>query len=327
MTRRDYGREPTMRSSIRVLPCVALWALTLPASGLAQSTPPRAAQPAPAAPDARPAQAPAETPPPPPSASTFAHSRRAVLPQGFSVVLVLGDIQGASTPDDVPPAARKALVDMRDFLPFKSYKLLDAAWLMCCSTGGHGSASQLLRGPDEVEYELRLETSRFEGSRVAVRFSLRSNPGLQAADAVEMASPEAKRASERRLANLIDQRALIDKQIGDARKKVEVGVAPATEVTKLELELRRVEREIQEVQEVARVHSANSRAAAASRAARGGAGKATPSASLSAIIDTNFTMDVGETVVVGTSRLKGGSKALIALLTAVPPRATTERKE
>ena len=31
-------------------------------------------------------------------------------------------------------------------------------------------------------------------------------------------------------------------------------------------------------------------------------------------------MDVGETVVVGTSRLKGGSKALIALLTAVPPR-------
>jgi hypothetical protein len=38
------------------------------------------------------------------------------------------------------------------------------------------------------------------------------------------------------------------------------------------------------------------------------------------IIDTSFTMDVGETVVVGTSRLRGGSKALIALLTAVPPR-------
>jgi hypothetical protein len=237
-----------------------------------------------------------------------------VLPQGFSVVLVLGDIQGASTPDDVPPAARKALVDMRDFLPFKSYKLLDAAWLMCCSTGGHGSASQVLRGPDDVEYELRLETARFEGSRVAVRFSLRSNSGLQAADAVEMASPEAKRSLERRLANLIDQRALIDRQVSDARKKVEVGVAPATEVTKLELELRRVEREIQEVQEVARVHSANSRAAAAnSRAARGSVGKATPSASLSAIIDTNFTMDVGETVVVGTSRIKGGDRALIAL--------------
>ena len=35
-----------------------------------------------------------------------------------------------------------------------------------------------------------------------------------------------------------------------------------------------------------------------------------------ALIDTNFTMDIGETVVVGTSRLQG-DKALIALLTAV----------
>ena len=35
-----------------------------------------------------------------------------------------------------------------------------------------------------------------------------------------------------------------------------------------------------------------------------------------AIIDTSFTMDVGETVVVGTSRV-AGDKALIALLTAV----------
>jgi hypothetical protein len=34
------------------------------------------------------------------------------------------------------------------------------------------------------------------------------------------------------------------------------------------------------------------------------------------IIDTSFAMDVGETVVVGTSRV-AGDKALIALLTAV----------
>jgi hypothetical protein len=36
------------------------------------------------------------------------------------------------------------------------------------------------------------------------------------------------------------------------------------------------------------------------------------------IISTGFTMQIGETVVVGTSRLRGGDKALIALLTAVP---------
>ena len=47
----------------------------------------------------------------------------------------------------------------------------------------------------------------------------------------------------------------------------------------------------------------------------------------SATIDTSFTMDVGETVVVGTSRMKGGTKALIALLTAVPPRVSTGAKE
>jgi hypothetical protein len=41
------------------------------------------------------------------------------------------------------------------------------------------------------------------------------------------------------------------------------------------------------------------------------------------IIDTSFTMDVGETVVVGTSRLAGGDKALIALLTAVPRTAAS----
>jgi hypothetical protein len=242
------------------------------------------------------------------------------LPQGFSVVLVLGDIQGATSADDVPPAARKALTDMRDFLPFKSYKLLDAAWLMCCSTGGQGSASQMLRGPEDVEYELRLDTARFEGSRVSVRFSLRSSAGAVAADAVEMSSTAAVRSTERRLANLIDQRALIDKQIGEARKKVEVGVAPAADVAKLELELRRVEREIQEVQETAS-HAANV------RAARGGVRSTSAPVARSSIIDTNFTMDVGETVVVGTSRLKGGSRALIALLTAVPPRTATEKRE
>ena len=39
------------------------------------------------------------------------------------------------------------------------------------------------------------------------------------------------------------------------------------------------------------------------------------------IMNTSFTMDLGETVVVGTSRLSGNSKALIALLTAVPPKS------
>src|SRR5262249_37238528 len=40
------------------------------------------------------------------------------IPQGFSVVLVVGDLQGAPGDGDVPPAARQALNDMKDFLPY-----------------------------------------------------------------------------------------------------------------------------------------------------------------------------------------------------------------
>src|SRR5437867_6569001 len=50
--------------------------------------------------------------------------------QGFSVVLVLGDSQSSTTADTVPPAARRALADMKDFLPYKGYRLLDAQWIL-----------------------------------------------------------------------------------------------------------------------------------------------------------------------------------------------------
>jgi hypothetical protein len=92
------------------------------------------------------------------------------LHQGFSVVLVVADLQATSATDDVPPAARRALADMKDFLPYKSYKLVDAAWILGQGTGG---TSTRLRGPEEQEYELNLHTSRGDASRVSVRFSLR----------------------------------------------------------------------------------------------------------------------------------------------------------
>ena len=44
------------------------------------------------------------------------------------------------------------------------------------------------------------------------------------------------------------------------------------------------------------------------------------------MIDTSFRMDDGETVVVGTSKVKGGGKALIALLTATAERAKGSTK-
>src|SRR5687768_18440994 len=77
--------------------------------------------------------------------------------QGFSVVLLVGDMQGGESLDGVPAAARKALGDTKDFLPYKNYRLLDSQWTLCCS--GSTSAITRLRGVDEQEYELELRGS------------------------------------------------------------------------------------------------------------------------------------------------------------------------
>jgi hypothetical protein len=292
--------------------CVTLSAMTMAAPGLAQPAAQRPAQ-TPAG-DARTPAPPVMLPQTPPQAAAMnRRPDRAALPQGFSVVLVLGDIQGAPTADDVPPAARKALTDMRDFLPFKSYKLLDAAWVMCCGQLPE-TLTQVLRGPEDQEYELKLSTSRGGGAQVFVRFAL-SSGGTP--DVTHESPAATARTLTRKIADLRDRRMLLEKQIQEARKKVDIGIAPGGDIAKLELDLRRVEREIQDL-------------SAQLSETRGGR-SATPSPNVrrfvhGAMIDTSFAMDVGETVVVGTSRLKGGSRALIALLTAVPPRGT-ERRE
>jgi outer membrane murein-binding lipoprotein Lpp len=226
------------------------------------------------------------------------------LPQGFSVVLVQGDLQTAAATDDVPPAARKALADMKDFLPYKSYKLLDAAWILCCS--GHGYPRSLgdvvtqLKGPEDREYELTLSASAADSPRVNVRFFLRDvttpPPGAKPAKEDEEAVEEAKK----RIAEL-------EAKVATLRQKY---TAQNPEVRKAENELAGARR---------RLEAVDGRGIGPMAAARRLAGRG--------IIDTSFAMDVGETVVVGTSRLRGGSRALIALLTAVPPKGTTERRE
>jgi len=177
-----------------------------------------------------------------------------VRPQGFSVVLVLADLQTGSGDEHVPPAARKALADMMDFLPYRSYRLLDAAWILCC---GNARSVTRLRGPDERDYEVELISSPADEGRTAVQFALRD---------LSTAPGATPRAS--------------------GQAQLRTGVAEQE---------RRIEA-----------------ARAQSEAAHG----------QRSVMNTSFTMDLGETVVVGTSRLSGNSKALIALLTAVPPKSS-----
>src|SRR2546426_11362212 len=112
---------------------------------------------------------------------------------GFSVVLVLGDMQGGTTAENVPAAARKALADMKDFLPYKSYRLLDSAWVL-----GSGNVSTRLRGPDDQEYNLNLSggSSREDPKTLHLSFQLRDaepkpNTAGEAESAIQKAQPGA----------------------------------------------------------------------------------------------------------------------------------------
>jgi hypothetical protein len=207
----------------------------------------------------------------------------AASPQGYSVVLVLGDLQNASAGDtNVPTAARKALGDMKDFLPYKSYRLLDAQWIL----GSQKTVSRL-RGPNDQEYELTLRGIPNAG-KLNVTFRL-AEPGAivglkPAADADSRAGKRAALEDALRAAEAEAARA----RGSSGEKRAETVVATREKAAAL----------LKELQQENALRDA---------ATRGGG---------RAVIDTSFTMDVGETVVVGTSRV-AGDKALIALLTAV----------
>jgi hypothetical protein len=159
--------------------------------------------------------------------------------RGFSVALVLGDMQGALTPDNMPNGARKALVDLRDFLPYKSYRLLDTQWLLCCGDSKAGISGRL-RGLDDQTYGFIVDVLGVHGSKLSLRFSLRDD---------------------------------VFKKPGKPGDILEDVARP-------------------------------------------------PAPPKGPILDSTFSMEVGETVVIGTSALKG-DKALIALLTAAPRNSST----
>ena len=225
-------------------------------------------------------------------------------PQGFSVVLVLGEMQGGGATDSVPPAARKALADMKDFLPYKSYRFLDTQWTLCC---GHSATVTRLRGPDEQDYDLELgSSSTGADGKWAVRFALREPAGAGA--------PTEGVSSNRGPAEIAEQKRELETRLQTLRER-HSEAHPESQRTRAEiLEMERalnVARLQAEKLSAAQREIATARMISEMRHGR-------------AIIDTSFTMDIGETVVVGTSRLKG-DKALIALLTAVPSAKSNPR--
>jgi hypothetical protein len=238
---------------------------------------------------------------------------------GFSIVLVVGDMQATTAANDtVPGAAKKALADMRDFLPYKNYRLLDAEWMLCCGGGSFGGVSGRVRGPEEQDYSYSLTTSGVSDSKITVHFSMREAPAAPAVAAAGSASPFAAAAISdtaradysRQLYEATKERDEAERQVQNLKPKVDVGLAPKEDYQAAQMRYERATERSQELRKML--------------GARRPETSHTPIGNRS-IMDSTFSIAVGETVVIGTSRLKG-EKALIALLTAAAkPKPSSTR--
>jgi hypothetical protein len=211
--------------------------------------------------------------------------------QGFSVVLVLGDLQDGATSDNIPPAARAALGDLRDFLPYRSYRVLDTAWIL-------GSTSQLfrgtsrLRGSDEQMYEVNFTSNPINAQTpsLQLRFML-NEAGYPSQTSNEYEHRQAQIRTE--MVQMTAARAALEKEMQNPN----VSGSPQDRkayIAETQARMRDIQRAIDAMQAELRG----------------------PGGINQTLIDTSFNMRIGETVVVGTSRVRG-DKALIALLTAV----------
>ena len=189
---------------------------------------------------------------------------------GFSVVLMLGETQGTAAGDGLPPAPalRKALADVKDFLPYKSYRTLDSQWLR--------SGATHMKGLDDQEYDVEvtdvdlIQPNALSRAAGMVKVAFR----LQEVGAALNSSEEYGRSIQ--AAEMEKQRASLVAQLPNAQGAM---------VQEQKARIERLDKQLRLV-----------------RARK--------------LIDTQFEMAAGETVVVGTSKI-GGDKGLVVLLTAV----------
>jgi len=158
---------------------------------------------------------------------------------------------GDSDLSDLPANTRKAIEDIKDFLPFKTYKILDTSLvraLVLTPDRGSRPAKTMMTGPD--------------GAKLQVEFHMTGERG----------DPE-----------IFVQQFEVTPSMRDRLFAV---TAPEQDI-----------------------------------GSDSGAPVIAPRADLldmGAFIATSFTATVGQTVVVGSSRLNGGDEALIVLFTALP---------
>lgn len=96
--------------------------------------------------------------------SAFAAQTEGSTPQAsltetslFQIVLLIGDKQPSKSSGDVPENARAAIDDIRQFLPYKSYRMVDTALIR-----SEGQSRGLMSGPDDHSYQFTLDHSRYK---------------------------------------------------------------------------------------------------------------------------------------------------------------------
>lgn len=123
----------------------ALAALALPAAGHAQEAP---------------------SPRPGAAGATNAESHL------FHVTLVAASREAVAAPaGELPPGVAAALADLRDFLPYRGYRVVDSALLRTT-----GAARARLAGPGGERYEAELRFRPLDGSFLVEHFALRKEP-------------------------------------------------------------------------------------------------------------------------------------------------------
>ena len=223
--------------------------------------------------------------------------------QGYSVVLVVGDMQTAGAGDTVPAAARKALTDMQAFLPYKRYQLVDAGWIVCCA-GFHTPVVSRMRGPDDRDYSYAIETLNGENGKLTLHFWLREGDsapvavsGQRAPTPIGSAMSDTARADySRQLYEARKELSDTELQLRQTKRMHDVGTASDTDYETLRRRYQLAQTHVDELERTLGERIANA-------SARGN------------VLDSVFSIAIGETVVIGTSRLRG-DQALIALLTA-----------
>jgi hypothetical protein len=89
-------------------------------------------------------------------AQTAPQAGTTVSTQGFSVVLLLGEPQGSIPSEGLSTPAKKALADIKEFLPYKGYRVLDTQWV---AGSDFGDSQGKIHGVNDQEYVFTIATT------------------------------------------------------------------------------------------------------------------------------------------------------------------------